>query len=135
MSKCTFAKKGLLQKLRVCVVGSGPAGFYTAKYLLKEGATVHMLEKELNPKEGVAVPEDKTKEQPSQMKGQYYSVTSILFADFIGFTNLVENSDPGELLETLNIFFNGFDRIISIIIYIISSINYKVCLNHSGPRK
>ena len=74
---------------------------------------VHMLEKELNPKEGVAVPEDKTKEQPSQMKGQYYSVTSILFADFIGFTNLVENSDPGELLETLNIFFNGFDRIIS----------------------
>jgi class 3 adenylate cyclase len=74
---------------------------------------VHMLEKELNPKEGVAVPEDKSKEQPSQMKGQYYSATSILFADFIGFTNLVENSDPGELLETLNIFFNGFDRIIS----------------------
>ena len=74
---------------------------------------VHMLEKELNPKEGVAVPEDKTKQQASQMKGQYYSVTSILFADFIGFTNLVENSDPGELLETLNIFFNGFDRIIS----------------------
>ncbi|MED5240526.1 MAG: adenylate/guanylate cyclase domain-containing protein [SAR324 cluster bacterium] len=74
---------------------------------------VHMLEKELNPKEGVAVPEDKSKEQPSQMKGQYYSATSILFADFIGFTNLVENSDPGELLETLSIFFNGFDRIIS----------------------
>ncbi|MED5516738.1 MAG: adenylate/guanylate cyclase domain-containing protein [SAR324 cluster bacterium] len=74
---------------------------------------VHMLEKELNPKEGVAVPEDKSKEQPSQMKGQYYSATSILFADFIGFTNLVENSDPGELLETLNIFFNGFDKIIS----------------------
>ena len=34
-------------------------------------------------------------------------------SDFIGFTNLVENSDPGELLETLNIFFNGFDKIIS----------------------
>ncbi len=65
---------------------------------------VHMLEKELNSTGGVSVPEDKTEEQPSQMKGQYYSVTSILFADFVGFTNLVENSDPGELLETLNIF-------------------------------
>ena len=52
---------------------------------------VHMLEKELNPKEGVAIPEDKTKEQPSQMKGQYYSVTSILFADFIGFTCILKN--------------------------------------------
>ena len=74
---------------------------------------VHMLEKELNSTGGVSVPEDKTEEQPSQMKGQYYSVTSILFADFVGFTNLVENSDPGELLETLNTFFSGFDRIIS----------------------
>ncbi|MED5434543.1 MAG: adenylate/guanylate cyclase domain-containing protein, partial [SAR324 cluster bacterium] len=74
---------------------------------------VHMLEKELNSTGGVSVPEDKTEEQPSQMKGQYYSITSILFADFVGFTNLVENSDPGELLETLNTFFSGFDRIIS----------------------
>ncbi len=74
---------------------------------------VHMLEKELNSTGDVSVPEAKTKEQPSQMKGQYYSVSSILFADFVGFTNLVENSDPGELLETLNIFFSGFDRIIS----------------------
>ena len=47
------------------------------------------------------------------MQGQYYSATSILFADFVGFTNMVENSDPGELLETLNTFFMGFDRIIS----------------------
>ena len=74
---------------------------------------VHMLEKELNSTGEVSPPEDKTEEQPSQMKGQYYSVTSILFADFVGFTNLVENSDPGELLETLNTFFSGFDRIIS----------------------
>ena len=73
---------------------------------------VHMLEKELN-STGSSVPEDKTEEQPSKMKGQYYSATSILFADFVGFTNLVENSDPGELLETLNTFFSGFDRIIS----------------------
>jgi NADPH-dependent glutamate synthase beta subunit-like oxidoreductase len=32
--------------LRVCVVGAGPAGLYTAKYLLREepGATVDILE-------------------------------------------------------------------------------------------
>ena len=47
------------------------------------------------------------------MQGQYYSATSILFADFVGFSNMVENSDPGELLETLNTFFTGFDWIIS----------------------
>ena len=74
---------------------------------------VHMLERELSSTEGVSVPKDKTEKQPSEIKGQYYSVTSILFADFVGFTNLVENSDPGELLETLNTFFSGFDRIIS----------------------
>lgn len=28
--------------LRVCVVGSGPAGFYATKYLLKEHAGVHV---------------------------------------------------------------------------------------------
>ncbi|MBT3213675.1 MAG: GAF domain-containing protein [Deltaproteobacteria bacterium] len=73
---------------------------------------VHMLEKEIN-STGVSVPEVKTEEQSSQIKGNYYSATSIIFADFVGFTNLVENSDPGELLETLNTFFSGFDRIIS----------------------
>lgn len=30
------------EKIRVCVVGSGPAGFYAAKYLLKENARVHV---------------------------------------------------------------------------------------------
>ncbi|SVB34945.1 uncharacterized protein METZ01_LOCUS187799 [marine metagenome] len=73
---------------------------------------VHMLEKE-SISSGTSVPGDKTQEGPSQMQGQYYSATSILFADFVGFTNMVENSDPGELLETLNTFFMGFDRIIS----------------------
>ena len=73
---------------------------------------VHMLEKE-SISSGTSSPGDKTQEEPSQMQGQYYSATSILFADFVGFTNMVENSDPGELLETLNTFFMGFDRIIS----------------------
>ena len=73
---------------------------------------VHMLERESGSTSSSSTVEEDV-EEPSQMRGQYYSVTSILFADFVGFTNLVENSDPGELLETLNTFFSGFDRIIS----------------------
>ena len=73
---------------------------------------VHMLERESVSTDSSSA-EKEDVEEPSQMRGQYYSVTSILFADFVGFTNLVENSDPGELLETLNTFFSGFDRIIS----------------------
>ena len=73
---------------------------------------VHMLERESGSTSSSSTEEEDV-EEPSQMRGQYYSVTSILFADFVGFTNLVENSDPGELLETLNTFFSGFDRIIS----------------------
>ena len=73
---------------------------------------VHMLERESGSTDSSST-EKEDVDEPSQMRGQYYSVTSILFADFVGFTNLVENSDPGELLETLNTFFSGFDRIIS----------------------
>ena len=73
---------------------------------------VHMLERESGSTDSSST-EKEDVEEPSQMRGQYYSVTSILFADFVGFTNLVENSDPGELLDTLNTFFSGFDRIIS----------------------
>lgn len=34
-------------QLNACIVGSGPSGFYTAKYLLKENKNIHvsMLEK------------------------------------------------------------------------------------------
>ena len=45
-------------------------------------------------------------------EGKYYSAVSILFADFVGFTKMVEDSEPGELLETSNSFFMGFDKII-----------------------
>ena len=51
--------------------------------------------------------------ETEKLDGQYYSAVSILFADFVGFTNMVENTVPGELLETLNTFFMGFDRIVS----------------------
>ena len=53
------------------------------------------------------------KEESSKLDGQYYSAVSILFADFVGFTKMVENTEPGDLLETLNTFFTGFDKIIS----------------------
>ena len=73
---------------------------------------VHMLERESG-STNTSSTEEESEEEPSQMKGQYYSETSILFADFVGFTNMVENSDPGELLDTLNTLFSGFDRIIA----------------------
>ena len=38
---------------------------------------------------------------------------TIVFADFVGFTNKVENTEPGELVETLNTFFTGFEKIIN----------------------
>ena len=47
-----------------------------------------------------------------RLEGKYYSAVSILFADFVGFTPMVEDSEPGELLDTLNTFFSGFDRIL-----------------------
>ena len=73
---------------------------------------VHLLERESD-STNTSYTEEESMEEPSQMKGQYYSETSILFADFVGFTNMVENSDPGELLDTLNTLFSGFDRIIA----------------------
>ena len=48
------------------------------------------------------------KEESSKLDGQYYSAVSILFADFVGFTKMVENTEPGDLLETLNTFFIHF---------------------------
>ena len=71
---------------------------------------VEMIENELN-----AIKKDNTIDIATEQKyeGRYYSAVSILFADFVGFTNMVENTEPGELLDTLNNFFMGFDKIIS----------------------
>ena len=73
---------------------------------------VHMLEKD-SVASGPEVQDEEAEEEKSQLQGQYYSATSVLFADFVDFTNMVENSEPGELLDTLNTFFSGFDRIMS----------------------
>ena len=71
---------------------------------------IHMLERE-NPPIDDSIKREDSNDLPRQSEVQYFSASSILFADFVGFTNMVESSDPGELLETLNTFFNGFDRI------------------------
>ena len=42
---------------------------------------------------------------------KYFSTSSILFADFVGFTKLVEKLEAGDLIETLTVFFKGFDRL------------------------
>ena len=42
----------------------------------------------------------------------YYSSATILFADIVGFTSKVERIEPGELLLTLDTFFQGFDKIV-----------------------
>lgn len=44
--RMNFNKKNFSSKPRICVVGSGPAGFYAAQYILKHSeATVDMVEK------------------------------------------------------------------------------------------
>ena len=57
--------------------------------------------------------QEMTKQVSSSMEGSYYSSASILFTDFVGFTNITENIEPGELIETLDEFFTAFDHIIS----------------------
>ena len=50
---------------------------------------------------------------PEEIKGEYYSSSSILFADFVGFTKQTELLQPGELIELLSAYFNGFDKIMN----------------------
>ena len=63
-------------------------------------------------KEGYEV-ETPTEKAPSEkINGEYYSSASVLFCDFSGFTNKTEKLQPGELVEILDMFFTGFDKII-----------------------
>ena len=41
----------------------------------------------------------------------YYSLATILFTDFVGFTNLTEQIQPGELIETLDEFLSHLIRL------------------------
>ena len=47
----------------------------------------------------------------NQSMVKYFSTSSILFADFVGFTKLVEKLEAGDLIEILTVFFKGFDRL------------------------
>ena len=55
--------------------------------------------------------EDESQSQ-DKIRGEYYSSSTILFCDFVGFTKKTEKMQPGELIEVLDSFFNGFDKII-----------------------
>ncbi len=71
---------------------------------------VTLLETDADTRESPGTAKE-TGEAETGMSGQYYSSTSILFADIVGFTLKVEKTVPGELLEMLNTIFSGFDRI------------------------
>ncbi len=52
-------------------------------------------------------------QEPSVREASFYSSASILFTDFVGFTSISENIDPGELIESLDEFFSIFDQIVA----------------------
>jgi len=50
-------------------------------------------------------------EDVEKIEGEYFSSATVLFSDFVGFTKKTEELDPGQLIEILDSFFSGFDRI------------------------
>ncbi len=62
------------------------------------------------------ITEEKKKEEVEDIEARYFSSASIMFTDFVGFTNITESIEPGELIETIGQFFSGFD---------------KICINHN----
>jgi len=67
---------------------------------------------ELNSNNQDIAAQDSGNIESSTMEGAYYSSATILFTDFVGFTNITESIEPGELIETLDEFFMSFDQII-----------------------
>ena len=53
----------------------------------------------------------RSNDEKMEVCGEYHSLATILFADFVGFTKKTEALQPGELLEILSSYFNGFDQI------------------------
>lgn len=60
------------------------------------------------------LPEETAKElkQKGFATPRHYEKVTVLFADFVNFTNLTEHMPPGELIEELNHCFSAFDEII-----------------------
>ena len=50
-------------------------------------------------------------EDEEKIEGEYFSSATVLFSDFVGFTKKTEELDPGQLIEILDSFFSGFDKI------------------------
>ena len=71
---------------------------------------VSSIENDLLKKQDEGNKEVSTNNQNQSMV-KYFSTSSILFADFVGFTKLVEKLEAGDLIETLTVFFKGFDRL------------------------
>ena len=46
-----------------------------------------------------------------KVNGEYFSSSTVLFCDFVGFTQKTEKMQPGELVEILDTFFDGFDKV------------------------
>ena len=79
-------------------------------YMMESGIT----EKPETPKsDEKALKSEKKNGNELITESQYYSAVSILFADFVGFTSMVENTDPGDLIRDLGIYFSGFEKIIN----------------------
>ena len=60
---------------------------------------------------GDYVEEEMVNIEKEKIVGEYFSVATILFSDFVGFTKKTEQLEPGELIEILDSFFTGFDKI------------------------
>ncbi len=51
----------------------------------------------------------------------FFSISSILYADIVGFTRLASDCSPGELVHMLNELFGKFDQIAKVNISLLSN--------------
>ena len=72
---------------------------------------VYMMEGNVDQELDDEIPKTESKNN-LVVESQYFSAVSIMFADFVGFTGMVEEADPGDLLQNLGVFFSGFEKII-----------------------
>ena len=95
-----------------CVFNSKPK---TLKHSKLEGLRMladQFIDLYESTKEDYEVETSTEKSSSEKINGEYYSSASVLFCDFSGFTNKTEKLQPGELVEILDMFFTGFDKII-----------------------
>ena len=55
----------------------------------------------------------------------YFSTSSILYADIVGFTRLASDCSPGELVHMLNELFGKFDQIAKVNIRLSNPVTYQ----------